>query len=49
MQIANRWWLVRYDFVAHHAGNEITPTRGGKKRLYYNDGGFTVGVDRQTE
>ena len=50
MQIATRWWLVRYGFVAHHVGNEIIPTRGGKKRLYCNDGAFTVGVqnDRQT-
>jgi hypothetical protein len=42
---------MRYGFVAHHAGNEIIPTRGGKKRLYYNDGGFTVGggqTDRMT-
>jgi hypothetical protein len=42
MQIATKWWLVRYGSVAHNAGNEIIPTRGGKKRLYYNDGAFTL-------
>jgi hypothetical protein len=39
---------MRYGFVAHHAGNEIIPSTGGKKRLYYNDGAFT-GRDRQTD
>jgi hypothetical protein len=47
LQIATRWWLMRYAFVAHQAGNEIIPSSKGKKRLYYNDSEFTVD-DRQT-
>jgi hypothetical protein len=51
MQIATRWWLVRYGFVALHVGNEIIPPEEAKKRLYYNDGAFTVGwrPDRPTD